>query len=101
MKKLEQSQWEKFQLLMQFLDDWRNHGIWYCRRTTEKERKSGGEFYMFTDLNFEAVEKAVRRYLKLPSKDQTERELTKMLDDIRKKHAEDTVREALPGVLND
>src|SRR5437867_1137782 len=91
--------WDEFQTLMRFLDHMRDRGAWFCRRTTEIERKQSSEYNFFTDLRFDDVEKMVRRYLGLPSKDQVVKELDKMLADIREKHKEEEIREALPKAV--
>jgi len=93
----EEPKWKEFQSLMAFLDDMRNKGLWVCRRLSEQEQKHSTQ--LFTDINWNAQEKMVRRYLGLPSLEQTSRELDVELARIRKRNEEERLANALPGVV--
>jgi len=95
MNKDEEAKWMEFRDLMTFLDDMRNRGLWICRRTSEKEQKRTDQ--LFVDINWNAQEKMVRRYLGLPSRETIEMELDTALKDLRERHARDAVLEVLPS----
>src|SRR5438309_4937482 len=105
----EKRRWENFQFLMGFADYLVHHnGVAVCRALSEKELKSldidgtNAEAHAYDALRFDDVEKIVRRYLQLPSKEESVAIADKMVRDIQEKHRKDreleSVREALPRV---
>jgi len=92
----ERDQWERFQLLMTFLDDLRSKGVQFCVITGE----IGGRIPNWQPLRLDDVEKSVRRFLKLPSKEQTLAEIDSMLESIRVKNRQleaiRAIKETLP-----
>jgi hypothetical protein len=91
----ERDQWERFQLLMTFLDDLRTKGIRFC--VIAGERLNGEPNWR--PLVFDDVEKSVRRFLKLPSKAETLAEIDSMLENIRAKNRRLEVIRAIKETL--
>lgn len=104
MRPEEEAKWKEFQSLMAFIDHLTHGHIVPCRVVSENERRRNKEvsnpFYMYEPLTFDAVEKMVRRYLGLPSKEHILKLVDADLARIRQRHEEERIAKELPGIVH-